>query len=289
MKNWLLVVLLVMVVSTTYAGKKEVFKCEKQSTPLKINGKVDNPSQKWNFDEKQGIYYRLSNDNKNLYVQMKVDNKAAVRKIALFGFYVWIDPASKARNTLGINYPVGSYKKMREQYEKATPEERAKFQKNRNRLQNRDRIAGTREQMIQRRIEHTNKEFLEEQITGTLKGFEKKGLNDVFFGSGDINALAQLNDKGELVYEAVIPLKSIFKNPEKYLKNQTPFSVVLESGYFEQNMSRMGENRMSAGMSGGRMGSGMGSMRGAQRGGAYIEGMMLPAKIKLKRVVLNNN
>ncbi|MBN2638496.1 MAG: hypothetical protein JXR65_05355 [Bacteroidales bacterium] len=286
MKNWILLIVLFMGVSTSYAGKKEVFKSKKQAAPLNIDGKLDQPDQDWIFDEKEDVYYLISNDNNNLYVQMKLNNKSTVRKIIAFGFTVWIDPDAKGKNVLGIIYPEGGFKKMMEKNKQER--EKGEMQNNEHRQDrlNPDGKPETRQEMIHERIERTNKNLKEGQITGSLKGFDKYGIQDAFFGQGDIEALAQLDDKGDMIYEAVIPLKSIFKNPDKFLKQHELFSLTLETGYFEQDMSNMNRGNMNGGMPGGR-GSRMG-MRGSMGGGVYLQGMMNATKIKLKRVELNN-
>ncbi|MBN2614983.1 MAG: hypothetical protein JXR71_04755 [Bacteroidales bacterium] len=292
MKNGLLLILTLGLSFTSYASmsKKDVVKCEKKSTPLKLDGAVDSPTNTWTYDKKEDIYYRLSNDHQNLYVEMKVQNRSAVRKIFIFGFTVWIDPSAKGKDELGINYPIGSFKDRKER----TPgqQNNAGFHQGRPGGQNSQMgQPETRGQLLKDRVERLNKRLKEEQIRGVLKGFDKNGFENSFFGSGGIYALAQMDEKGALIYEAVIPLNSIFKNPEKYLKNQIPFSVVFETGYLEQDMNRMrrgGGGMPGGGMPGstGRYGSGMGR---SMSGGSFMDGMMDPTKIRLKRVVLNNN
>lgn len=295
MKNWLLFIL-VMGISTSYASmsKKDVLKCEKQSASLKIDGRIDNPSQSWIQDQKEGIDYRLSNDHNNLYIEIKIHNRSAVRKIFAFGFTVWVDPNAKGRNEMGIKYPVGSFKnrKARTPGQRPNPEN-SNYRQHRLGEQNQQMGPENRAQILQQRRDRVNRTLKEEQIKGTLKGFDKYGFENSFFGAGGIEALAQMNDKEDLVYEAAIPLKSIFKNPGKYLKNQIPFSVVFETGYLEQDMSRMqrgggmaGGGMPGGGMPGGRVGSGMGR---SMSGGGFMDGIMDPTKIKIKRVVLNNN
>lgn len=294
MKNWLLLIL-VMGISTSYASmsKKDVLKCEKQSTPLKLDGRVDNSSQTWAYDKKEDIYYRLSNDHNNLYVELKIKNRSVVRKIYVFGFTVWVDPNAKGRNELGIKYPVGSFKNRKERTPGQRQNPNMNYRQHRPGEQNPQMGPENRTQILKERVERLNKTLKEEQIKGNLKGFEKYGFENSFFGAGGIEALAQMNAKGELIYEAAIPLKSIFKNPGKYLKSHIPFSIVFETGYLEQDMSRMqrgggmpGGGMPGGGMPGGRVGSGM---RGSMSGGSFMDGIMDPTKIKLKRVVLNNN
>jgi hypothetical protein len=288
MRNTLLVVLIAAFLpASALSAKKETVKCQKQAVPMKIDGRVAAKTQ-WLTEKKGEFYYHLSNDKNNLYIQLKFENPDVVRKVVAFGLTVWIDPNAKGKNELGIQYPEGRIKKMREKRSGSQGMTSGQNYSNRNQMRAENMNPAQQRRSQLERIERLNKMFIVNNFNGELKGFDKNGLHDRYFGRGDIHALVQMNEKGGLVYEAVIPLKSIFKNPEKYLKKQTPFSLVFETGYFERDMTHM----RPGGMRNGRMPGGsapVGMRRNYSRGGQQLQGMQVPAKIKLKKVILNND
>ena len=256
---------------------------------MKIDGRAGANTQ-WQTDKKGAFYYHLSNDDNNLYIQLRFENPAVVRKVVGFGLTVWIDPNAKGKDELGIQYPQGRMKKLREQRASGQGiSQNQHFRRDGNRMRSGSMNPAQQQQSQQARIERLNKMFIVNNFNGELKGFEKNGLQDRYFGAGDIHALVQMNEKGVLVYEAVIPLKSIFKDPKKYLEKQHPFSIVFETGYFERDMTHM---RPAGGMrNGGMQGGGTpaGRRGNYSRAGQQFQGLQVPAKIKLKKVILNNN
>ncbi|MBE0649604.1 MAG: hypothetical protein IH595_02070 [Bacteroidales bacterium] len=294
MKTFLVgIISFLMLTPYASAKNKEVEKCGKQDTALIINGHYTDWNLPMKFDKSSGFQYGMTNDDQNLYLEIKMTNPALIRKAIALGFNVWIDPEGKGKNVLGINYPqtrmhdrMKSQRNMSEQQEQGprkqlTPEE----------------IKKRRAEMI----EKFNLRYLTGQETGRLINFDKEGMNNSYFDSGDINAIVQMNDEGEIVYEAIIPLKEVFKNTSSYLSKEKPFSLIFETGTFEQKVTASsmdrgipggGNSRQMEGEDfgeGGGMGEGvngrMGSMHGGWGGGGF-QAMVEPVKFKLKRVVL---
>lgn len=288
MKNLLfLFVVMMMTPFNSMTPKKEDVRCQKQKTQFTLDGRVDIGQNNWSFDNKRNVYYRLSNDEKNLYVQLMFQNPSDVRKITAFGFKLSIDPNAKGRNELSIHYPLGNFHKGRQaENGSRTNNLNRDYRNNRTHMNPNMMNPDQRQEMMKERAQRINQMFLINRDKAELQGFDKNKLNDAFFGEGDINALVQINEKGALIYEAVIPLKSIFNNSKRYFQNQTPFSIIFETGYLEQDMTHI---HHGSGAMGGRMGGG--SPAGMQRNasaGSFQE-MLVPTKIKLKKVLLNND
>ncbi len=276
------------------AKNKEVETCGKQVQPLAISGHFQDWKLPVKFDKSTGYYYGMTNDDQNLYLEIKIASPLLMRKAIAFGFNVWIDPNGKGKNVLGINYP---QTRMHEHMKNHRDQQEGQQQEKPKQL-----TPAQMQKMRAEAIEKFNLRYLTGRETGKLINFDKEGMKDSYFGSGDINAIVQMNDKGELIYEAVIPLKEVFKNPKAYLSKEKPFSLIFQTGSYEQ---RATASSMSQGIAGGEsmrqmaesyyggggdMGEGIGGA-GARMGmyggeGAAMAAMADPVRYKIKRVVL---
>lgn len=271
--------------------KKEVAKCTKQATPLKVSGKFKDWKLPMRADKSTGYYYGITNDNQNLYLEVKMKTRNLIGLAIGLGFNVWIDPNAKGKNVLGINYPqTRMHGRMNNHHKKNVEEE-----------ENKKPQHLTAEQIEKRRkelIEKFNLRYLTGREMGKLINFDKEGLNDAYFGEGDINAIFHMNDQGEIIYEAIIPLKSIFKNKAAYLSKGKPFSLILATGNYQPATTAAGMySGVAGGMSraemsgdnfgrGGEMGEGVGGEAYRMGMGRYGGMGIQPVRFKLKRVVL---
>ena len=276
---------------TSFASpkNKEVEKCGKQVTALSISGTFNDWNLPLKFDKSTGFYYGITNDGQNIYLEVKMTDPMLIRKAIALGLNVWIDPNGKGKNILGINYPQTRMNDHMSRSHKTVSENQDHPQLSAAEIKKR------RQEMI----EKFNLRYLTGLEIGKLINFDKEGMNNAFFGSGDINAIVQMNEKGEIIYEAIIPLKSIFKSTNQYLSKERPFSLILETGTFQpqttassmaRDMDASENSREMGGGSfgeGGEMGQGIGGMgsRMGRRGGGY-QTMIEPVRLKLKRVVL---
>lgn len=58
--------------------------------------------------KKTGLYYYLSNDNENLYVDLRIENAVAQNMILSRGLIIWIDMEGKSKKIMGVRFPMGS-------------------------------------------------------------------------------------------------------------------------------------------------------------------------------------
>lgn len=285
-----IIVFLSMTTFVSAKNRKEAMKCGKQDTALSISGRFTDWNLPLRSNKSSGFYYGITNDDQNLYVEVKMEDETLIRKAVALGFKIWIDPDGKGKQVLGINYPQSRMHQLMAHHEHHQDQGQ---QPSRELTQ--AEIKKQREEMIQK----FNLRYLTGQETGKLINFEKEGFKDAFFGQGDINAMIQMDQKGEIVYEAVIPLKSIFKKGAEYLSKDKPFSLILETGSFEPQATA---SRMYGGIAGGEnarqmeeegyggggyIGQGVNGAGGRMhQWGNSLQGMIQPARLKLKRVVL---
>ncbi len=275
MKKYLSVlVLLALLPARSFPKNKQDVKCKKQSVPFVVDGKTG----EWNtdslqFDSKTGFAYALSNDGQNLYIQLKMLNVTVQRKALLTGLTVWIDPRGKGKHVLGIVYPRGR---------KHPPSgNRQNYPGHSQAMQHR---SAANKGLTPEQVRMFNERFAKE--IPQLKGFEKSELP----GGQGIRVKLQMDSLGHVVYEAKIPLKAIFAGPGAYLTKAEPFSILIETGYLQLDMSRMQGRGMGGGNPGGGGHMGGGRMGGGQGPGpsrmAMMQNMTEPSRLKLKSVTL---
>jgi uncharacterized membrane protein YgcG len=58
------------------------------------------------LDAKSQFLFLISNDEKNLYIDLVVADRAALQKIMRYGLTTWFNPEGKQKKVLGIEFPV---------------------------------------------------------------------------------------------------------------------------------------------------------------------------------------
>jgi hypothetical protein len=72
------------------------------------NAELNIPSDKYSYFEKGKIYYFLSNDNDNIYIDIKIEDPGVQNRILKQGLTVWIKMDRKPAKKMGIRFPIGS-------------------------------------------------------------------------------------------------------------------------------------------------------------------------------------
>ncbi len=251
----------------SYPKHKPETKCRKQITPFTVDGNTrDWKTDSLSFDGKTGFAYAFTNDRHNLYIHLKMLDVNVQRKALITGLTVWIDPDGKGKHVLGIVYPQGR-KQRPSSGRTGHPGQRPSVRKPRN--------SGDHG-LSPEQIRMFNKHFAGE--VPRFKGFEKQG----FSGEEKIYVRLKMDTLGHVVYEAKIPLKTIFKKPADYLTRAKPFSLILETGYLQMDMSRM---QGHGGMGGGGRGMGGRQHPDASRM-AFMQSMAEASRLKIKTVKL---
>jgi hypothetical protein len=61
---------------------------------------------------KSGLYFYISNDNDNVYIDLKFENREAQSMILKQGMIIWINMDGKPGKIMGIRYPAGSQQQL---------------------------------------------------------------------------------------------------------------------------------------------------------------------------------
>lgn len=72
--------------------------------------KVD--SERFQFDQKSGMMYLISNDSDSLYIALKFPERMVKAKVLRKGLTVWLDPSAKKNRVYGIKYPLNGLPEM---------------------------------------------------------------------------------------------------------------------------------------------------------------------------------
>jgi hypothetical protein len=190
-------------------------------------------NQEYSEAKKGKVLYYLSNDEVNMYVDLKVLETLEENRILKIGLTVWIDMDDKTHKVLGIRYPIGS------QY-------------------SRSRGQGVSGTVVNPATP------LSQANTIELIGFTDVPATRLASDNTDnIRGSVKYDKDGELLYKLVIPLsKAPFKNSASG-KGLAPFSVGIEYGA-PPTFSGRGGAGGGAGTGGG---SGMSGGGGGSRGG----------------------
>jgi hypothetical protein len=190
------------------------------------------------FEEKSQFLFLIANDEKNLYVDLILADKAGVQKIMRYGLTTWFNPEGKHKKAMGIQFPVTSEGKSEPAFM-------------------RDK-GGDRKEMRMAMMASKNEEMV-------LIGFGAKGEQKVIDPRIDssFHGKVEMMEGGKLHVSLVIPLEKLGRgNTEKVI---FPISAGFETGYMD--LTRQGTT------GGGSQGGGGGeSHGGGMQGGGGMPG-----------------
>jgi len=225
------------------------------TTPPVIDGNVEDWSNTWQEDDDHKFKYNVCFDDNNIYIRLKTSDEQAQRKIASFGFTVWLDPNGKKKTKLGMRFPTGVEAKERmEALQKSGELEK-------------ERSAPKREEL---RKELKRKMISDVEVL-ELIGLADKPLTTSRTGiTNGIRVIIDMDSSEAYVYEAAIPFKAF-----RLSKAQIPtLGVGFETGKYVMPKDKNASNSAGGGMPGGGFGGGgMGGYGGGYGGGGYGGGM----------------
>jgi hypothetical protein len=188
--------------------------------------------------KKGQVLYYLSNDDANIYVDMKILETLEENRILKMGLTVWIDMDGKTRKIMGIRYPIGS------QYSRGRGGQ-SNFSN-----------AGTQATP------------LSQANTIQLIGFKDvEGTRLPSDNPGNIRGSVKYDQEGELIYRLVIPLSKLPLRNDAPGKGLMPFTIGIEYGAPPTFTGQGGGGGISGGSGGGAAGGGGGGGGGGSRGG----------------------
>ena len=201
------------------------------------------------YDTKNKFWYKMSNDDNNLYIMFKTGDETLKRKILRLGLTVWIDPSNHKKEKYGIHYPQGRGKSG------------MNSGMNEERMPNRDRNSG--------QTDRSGERLLAELQVIELYGFNNRDDDVLMIAESKIKPIIAFGKDNALIYECTLPLQYFSTNTSK-----VPISIGFITGYIE-NTANGGQNRDmgSRGNGGGMSGrGGMGGRGGMNSGGGRMSG-----------------
>jgi hypothetical protein len=108
MKSYLLVCTL-FICGTLFAqeGNSDMLNWHKNE-----NSDMNGASGDYNFFKKGKLWYVLTNDNDNIFIDLKIEDPAVQTRILKEGLTVWINMDGKQVKKMGVRYPIGSQNSM---------------------------------------------------------------------------------------------------------------------------------------------------------------------------------
>lgn len=229
---------------------------------------------KYMYDPQSKLMYFISNDQKNLYLNLRIPEETEQRKILRSGLYVWIDPTEKENKTTGIKFPVGFNERTGYELE----------QENIRQPDNREQGEG-------------KNRFINKLQDIELLGFD--GKDSQFTVSSDnpdsVEGKIRIDSSGILLYSLKIPLKELhIKLPAEENK---AISIGIESVTHQGMGDDQHRNDIESGTGlSGRMGgdrprrdpehSGGYSQGGMHRNFGHMQKQSTPVKLWIKNIKL---
>ncbi len=193
------------------------------------------------FNEKSKFLFLISNDDKNLYVNLMVADRASIQKIMRFGLTTWFNPEGKHKKEMGIQFPVTMEGKDEQNFK-------------------RDKSGGDHKEMRAVMMASKNKEMM-------LIGFGQKDEQKLIDPSSDTSFYGKVEmvQNGTLSVSLVVPLSKIEQNAGAA---KSPLSVGFETGYLDLT----GQMPQGGGQQGGGDSHGGGGYGGGMPGGGPPSG-----------------
>lgn len=202
------------------------------------------------FDQKSQFMFMISNDEKSLYVDLVVADKAALQKIMRYGLTTWFNPEAKHKKALGIEFPVTS---------EGSGEPPMMRDKN-----------ADRRDMRKAMMDAKNKEMV---VIGFEGKNSRRSVNPQ--DNPDFRGMAEMMEGGKLRISLVVSLDKLQRG--NVVSNASPFSLGFETGYMDVTGSGMPSGGGPS--SGGGMGGGGGMPGGMPGGGPPPGGSGMPGSM----------
>jgi hypothetical protein len=242
-----------------------------QKNPLKIDGFDDD----WDIPPKilrgQQISYRISNDDKFIYLCFTTNDRETVLQIFSLGLTVWFDKSGKDNEIFGVHYPMGMEGK-------GYPVKNPRGDRNDNR-ESSDRLFNELMESLKKiEIISPEKDKPETMNVTQIKGIE--------VNIGNLNS--------SLIYELKVPLKKT-QDFEYAINSDTVLSLgigfqtgkfdpnIIKSGDMNKDTPSGGDNSGGGRRGGGRSGSGSGGVRPAQGGNILPKNVEFWMNVKLAK------
>jgi hypothetical protein len=242
-----------------HSCKAPLYEMKWQSKPVVADG---NP-QEWKiplrfYDSKSKLSYTVTNDLKNLYICVRVTDDAGQMKVMRAGMQIWIDSTGKNNEAIGILFP---------QRVQAIPVDGT--QPEHDRAESGSRKSGVTRagnSTVRNHFLHDYKEMMLTGFHAPIRG--SVPLNNEFGIQLGINWDASRYDSSFImIYEAVIPFKTFYKNELSLADSTKQFGISIVVNALPAPKQTGGAHS-----GGGAHGGGGGGMNGGMRGGSSTGG-----------------
>jgi hypothetical protein len=199
MKKYILIVVALSVLSYSFSDKSFI-KNLWQETAIKVDGNCADWNQSFRYDNKSKFLYNISNDDKNLYICLKVMEEKNQLTILRYGLTFWFDTTGKKKERIGVGYPLElDMKKKANQENFMEPRPGEKID-----------MKAMKKKMVeeQKEIELTGFKIPSYSENSIITGLKNKMKIEVGIGFDSVDAM---------VYEMLIPLSILYKNPTAML------------------------------------------------------------------------
>lgn len=196
---------------------------------------------KMQFEEKSQFLFLFANDEKDLYVDLVMADKAAIQKVMRFGLTTWFNTEGKHKKALGVQFPVPP---------EGDNEPAFKREK-----------GGDRKEMMLAMMDQKNQEML---LIGFGGKSERKSIDPRIDSS--FHGKVEMMEGGTMHVSLVLPLDKLNRSYETI---NLPVSAGFETGYLDLNKEGM---TAGAGQSGGGGDMHGGGMYGGPPGGGPPSG-----------------
>jgi len=212
---------------------------------------VDGDLNEWGdtlryYNEDQKIYYSLANDQNNLYMAIRINDRSEQRRILGAGFTLSIDTKGKKKESFSVTFPIGGKPDM------APDDDTQSLDGSKpNTVDNHEEKAKANLTKL-RQIKVTGFKDVESELITTSNTYGFKAAID-------------FDKDGNLICETVIPL-SLF-HAEDIGKNEWAFNFRI-NGIVRPAAKRIDEDGSAENQGRGSRGGGMGGGRGMRGGGS---------------------
>lgn len=248
MKHCTPMLLLALILVTTGTVKAQSSKTIGNMQPPPANIIIDGNLSEWGdslryLSEEKKIPYTLANDQQNLYVAIRINDRLEQARIINAGITLSIDPKGKKKETFTMTFPLSE------------PGSKPQF--------------GFRKDDNGELTQQDRDELARERLT-TLRDIKVTGFKDIEYdmittsNTYGIKAAINYDADGDLIYEAAIPLK--FFHVDSSSKNEWAFNFKINGMQRNASSGQGGETQ------GGGMGSGRGGRGGGMGGGGRMGG-----------------
>ncbi|HEY1039882.1 MAG TPA: hypothetical protein VGF30_10780 [Bacteroidia bacterium] len=209
----------------------------RQKNAVNVDGKAEEYGEFRYYNSEAKMFYNLSNDNENLYLCLKINDENIQQQILMAGMDVWLDTLSKAKEQIGIRYPLPGVRPTMPEFKGAgQPREKPD-------------VAKMKQNMLM------------SQKTMDLRGFKNATNGSNFLQTTDgIKLQLDWDANNCLIYELAIPLKNWYKPTLAKSDTAKIFTLTININAFEMPSGAPGgfNGPPDGNMGGPPSGSGMG-------------------------------